>query len=219
MPPGSLMATLVGCTEAGCLPGPIPFPLFRFKEATAAREMPRDLEDDRRRSRFEAVVLPHLDAAYNLARWLTRHDDDAEDVVQTACLRALRFFDGFQGGSARSWLLTIVRNTFYSWVAQHRENELAAPFDEEIHSVESAGSGPEADLLRRADAELLREGFATLPVPFREVMVLREIEGLAYKEIAAIADIPIGTVMSRLARARRHLQAYLIANGGAGGRS
>jgi RNA polymerase sigma-70 factor (ECF subfamily) len=197
----------------------IPFPLFRFKEAAAAREMPRDREEDRRRSHFEAVVLPHLDAAYNLARWLTRHDDDAEDVVQTACLRALRFFDGFQGGNARSWLLTIVRNTFYSWVAQHRERELDAPFDEEIHTVEAVGGGPEAELLRRADAELLRQGFAALPVPFREVMVLREIEGLPYKEIAAIAGIPIGTVMSRLARARGHLQGYLIANGGAGGRS
>lgn len=163
-------------------------------------------------------MLPHLDAAYNLARWLTRHDEEAEDVVQTACLRALRFFDGFQGGNARSWLLTIVRNTFYSWVAQHRERELDAPFDEEIHTVESAGGGPEAELLRRADAELLRQGFAALPVPFREVMVLREIEGLPYKEIAAIAGIPIGTVMSRLARARGHLQSYLIANGAAGGR-
>jgi RNA polymerase sigma-70 factor (ECF subfamily) len=181
--------------------------------------MPRDREEDRRRSRFEAVVLPHLDAAYNLARWLTRNDEEAEDVVQTACLRALRFFDGFHGGNARSWLLTIVRNTFYSWVAQHRERELDAPFDEEIHAVEAAGGGPEAELLRRADAELLRQGFAALPVPFREVMVLREIEGLPYKEIAAIAGIPIGTVMSRLARARGHLQSYLIANGVAGGRS
>ena len=197
----------------------IPFLFFRSTEAAAAREMPRNLEEDRRRGRFEAVVLPHLDAAYNLARWLTRHDHDAEDVVQTACVRALRFFDGFQGGNARSWLLTIVRNTFYSWVAQHREQELAQPFDEEIHTVEQAVGDPEADLLRRADAELLRQGFATLPVPFREVMVLREIEGLPYKEIAAIAEIPIGTVMSRLARARRHLQLYLIANGAAGGRS
>jgi len=197
----------------------ISFPFLHPMAAAAAREMPRNLEEERRRGRFEAVVLPHLDAAYNLARWLTRHDDDAEDVVQTACVRALRFFDGYQGGNARSWLLTIVRNTFYSWVAQHREQELAQPFDEEIHTVEQAGGDPEAELLRRADAELLRQGFATLPVPFREVMVLREIEGLPYKEIAAIAEIPIGTVMSRLARARRHLQAYLIANGAAGVRT
>jgi RNA polymerase sigma factor (sigma-70 family) len=197
---------------------PIPFPLIRFAEAPAAPEMPRTLDEEGRRGRFEAVVVPHLDAAYNLARWLTRHDDDAEDVVQTACLRALRFFDGFQGANPRGWLLTIVRNTFYSWVAQHREHELATPFDEEIHTAEHAGGNPETELLRNADAELLRQGFAALPVPFREVMVLREIEGLSYKEIAAIADIPIGTVMSRLARARGHLQAYLIANGAVGSR-
>ncbi|HYL05144.1 MAG TPA: sigma-70 family RNA polymerase sigma factor [Thermoanaerobaculia bacterium] len=182
--------------------------------------MPRTLDEEVRRGRFEAVVLPHLDAAYNLARWLTRRDDDAEDVVQTACLRALRFFDGFSGGNPRGWLLTIVRNTFYSWVAQRREHELSTPFDEEIHTAEHSGGDPEAELLRQADGELLRQGFAALPVPFREVMVLREIEGLSYKEIAAIAGIPIGTVMSRLARARRHLQDYLIAGGAAaGGRS
>ncbi|MBV8200536.1 MAG: sigma-70 family RNA polymerase sigma factor [Acidobacteria bacterium] len=179
--------------------------------------MPRTLDEEGRRGRFEALVLPHLDAAYNLARWLTRHDDDAEDVVQTACLRALRFFDGFQGANPRGWLLTIVRNTFYSWVAQRREHEAATPFDEELHTVEQAGGGPEAELLRHADAELLRHGFAALPVAFREVMVLREIEGLSYKEIAAIAGIPIGTVMSRLARARRHLQAFLIEQGIGGG--
>ncbi|HEV3457937.1 MAG TPA: sigma-70 family RNA polymerase sigma factor [Thermoanaerobaculia bacterium] len=197
----------------------IPIPLIRFAEATAPPKMPRTLDEEGRRVRFEAVVLPHFDAAYNLARWLTRHDDDAEDVVQTACLRALRFFDGFAGGNPRGWLLTIVRNTFYSWVAQHREHELATPFDEEIHTAEHSGGDPEAELLRQADAELLRQGFAALPVQFREVMVLREIEGLSYKEIAAIAGIPIGTVMSRLARARRHLQDYLIEKGAAGGRS
>jgi RNA polymerase sigma-70 factor (ECF subfamily) len=189
--------------------------------AAAAREMPRTFDDQRdegRRARFEAVVLPHLDAAYNLARWLTRDDGNAEDVVQTACLRALRFFDGFQGGSPRSWLLTIVRNTFYSSLARQREQDLGTPFDEELHSVEQAAGDPEAELLRHADAELLRQGLAALPAPFREVMVLREIEGLPYKEIAAIAGIPIGTVMSRLARARRHLQAWLIDSGARGGR-
>jgi RNA polymerase sigma-70 factor, ECF subfamily len=182
--------------------------------------MPRTVDDDRdarRTARFEAAVLPHLDAAYNLARWLTRDDGDAEDVVQTACLRALRFFDGFAGGNARGWLLAIVRNAFYSWLGQHREQEQAAVFDEEVHSGERTGADPEAELLRHADAELLRQGFAALPLPFREVIVLREIEGLSYKEIAGIAAIPIGTVMSRLARARRHLQDYLVAHG-VGGR-
>jgi RNA polymerase sigma-70 factor, ECF subfamily len=198
----------------------ISVPLVVFREATTAREMPRSLDEDRRRGRFEAAILPHLDAAYNLARWLTRHDDDAEDVVQTACLRALRFFDGFQGGNPRAWLLTIVRNTFYSSLAQRRDQELATPFDEEVHTSEQAGVGdPEAELLRHADAALLRQGFAALPLPFREVMVLREIEGLHYKEIAAVAGIPIGTVMSRLARARRLLQIYLIAHGAGEGRS
>src|SRR5215471_1671398 len=118
--------------------------------ADALYEMPRTLDDERRR-RFEDAVLPHLDAAYNLARWLTRRDDDAEDVVQTACLRALRFFDGFAGGNPRGWLLAIVRNTFYSRVAQQREDELAAPFDEEIHTPGESVGGPEAELLRRAD--------------------------------------------------------------------
>jgi RNA polymerase sigma-70 factor, ECF subfamily len=180
--------------------------------------MPRTLDEDRARRRFEEAVLPHLDAAYNLARWLARDDSDAEEVVQTACLRALRFFGGFAGGNARAWLLTIVRNTFFSFVAQRRGHEQDAPFDEEVHGAEQAGGDPEAELLRRADAQLLRRAIAALPVVFREVIVLREIEGLAYKEIAAVAGIPIGTVMSRLARARQHLQGYLVAHGAAGGR-
>ena len=175
----------------------------------------RLFRQDSRRARFEQAVLPHLDAAYDLARWLTRNDHDADDVVQTATLRALQFFDGFQGANARAWLLTIVRNSFYSWLQQrNRGHEIADPFDEEIHSeVESEAPTPEAELLRQADSRLLRLSFESLPLPYREVMVLRELEGLSYKEIAAIAGIPIGTVMSRLARARRHLQDFLIAHG------
>lgn len=175
----------------------------------------RLFRQDSRRARFEQAVLPHLDAAWDLARWLTRNDQDAGDVVQTASLRALQFFDGFQGGNARAWLLTIVRNSFYSWLQQrNRGHEAADPFDEEIHSAaESGAPDPEAELLRQADSRLLRLAFESLPLPYREVMVLRELEGLSYKEIAAIAGIPIGTVMSRLARARRHLQDFLIAHG------
>ena len=176
----------------------------------------RDLfRQDDRRSRCERALLPHLDAAYNLARWLTRNDQDAEDVLQTAALRALQFFDGFHGVNARAWLLTIVRNSFYSWLQQrNRGHEIADPFDEEIHSAAESGlPAPEADLFRQADRRALRFGFESLPLPYREVMVLRELEGLSYKEIAAIASIPIGTVMSRLARARRHLQDFLIAQG------
>ncbi|HEX3526893.1 MAG TPA: sigma-70 family RNA polymerase sigma factor [Thermoanaerobaculia bacterium] len=176
----------------------------------------RDLffRQDDRRSRCERAILPHLDAAYNLARWLTRNDQDAEEVWQIACLRAVQFFDGFQGTDARAWLLTIVRRSFYTWLQQQkRRQEIAAPFDDEIHAVESGGPDPEAELLRRADARLLHEAFEALPLPFREVIVLREIEGMSYKEIAAIVGIPLGTVMSRLARARRHLQEFLLERG------
>ncbi len=174
----------------------------------------RVLRQDDPRVRFDRAVLPHLDAAYNLARWLTRSDQDAEDVLQTACVRALQFFDSFQGANARAWLLAIVRNSFYDWLGQRRRSaEIADPFDEEIHAAESGATDPEAELLRRADGRLLRLGFEALPLPLREVMVLRELEGLSYKEIAAIAEVPIGTVMSRLSRARRQLQEFLIAHG------
>ena len=174
----------------------------------------RLFRQDDRRSRFDRAVLPHLDAAYDLARWLTRNDQDAEDVLQTASLRALQFFDGFHGVNARAWLLTIVRNSFYTWLAQQKGTpESADPFDEEIHSTESGGANPEVELLRQADSRLLRQGFESLPLPLREAIVLRELEGLSYKEIAAIAAVPIGTVMSRLSRARRQLQDFLIAHG------
>lgn len=174
----------------------------------------RFFRQDDRRSRFERTVLPHLDAAWNLARWLTGNDTDAEDVVQTASLRALQFFDGFHGVNARAWLLTIVRNAFYTWLQQrNRGHEIADPFDETVHAPESGGGDPEAELLRRADGRLLRQGLEALSLPLREVMVLRELEGLSYKEIAAVAGVPIGTVMSRLSRARRQLQDFLIAHG------
>src|ERR1700709_2011259 len=128
----------------------------------------RLFRQDDRRSRFDRAVLPHLDAAYDLARWLTRNDQDAEDVLQTAALRALQFFDGFHGVNARAWLLTIVRNTFYTWLdAQHRGHE-AVPFDEEVHATEGAGGvplgQPDADLLSRVDSRVLREGIKDLPV-------------------------------------------------------
>ncbi len=159
--------------------------------------------------RFEKAVLPHLDAAYNLARWLTRSDHDAEDVAQEAYLRAFRFFDGFRGGDSRSWLLTIVRNTCYTWLKQNRAHELTSVFDEEIHSVDSDSPNPEAMLLQSVDNQLLRQALEELPVEFREVLILHELEGLSYKEIAVIADIPMGTVMSRLARARERLEQSL----------
>jgi RNA polymerase sigma-70 factor (ECF subfamily) len=172
-----------------------------------------EANDHGRLRRFEEAVLPHLDTAYDLARWLTKSDRDAEDVVQTACLRALQFFAGFRGANPRAWLLAIVRNTFYTWLQQNRAQELATPFDEERHTEEAAPRDPEADLLLHADRHVLRQALEALPVAYREAIVLRELEGLSYREIAEIAGIPIGTVMSRLARARRQLQDFAITYG------
>ena len=166
--------------------------------------------------RFEQLALPHLDAAYNLARWLTRNDTDAEDVVQEACLRAFKFFDGFRGGSERAWLLTIVRHTCYSWLQTNRPAEVITGYDLEAAELDAAAfdptgwravdEGPEIALMHQADEDLLNALIADLPPQFREVVILRELEDLSYKEIAQVAAIPIGTVMSRLARARKALQ-------------
>jgi RNA polymerase sigma-70 factor (ECF subfamily) len=154
---------------------------------------------------FEEAVLPHLDAAYNLARWLTRNEDDAQDVVQDAYLRALRFFDGFRGSDARAWLLTIVRNTCYTWLKRKRAREVSSEFSENMYSKESDAPDPETVQLIKAQTQLVSEAIEKLPLEFREVMVLRELEELSYKEIAAVTGVPIGTVMSRLARARKRL--------------
>jgi len=169
------------------------------------------------KTRFERLALPHLDAAYNLARWLTRNDQDAADVVQEAYLRALRYFDSFDGeaGSARVWLLAIVRNTCFSWMRQNRRPELVA-MDEEtaagsdaLYEVDTRRNDPEARLLAAADAAMLDRAIETLPLGFREVIVMRELEDLSYKEIAAITGIAMGTVMSRLARGRQLLRSAL----------
>ncbi len=151
-------------------------------------------------ARYQALVLPHIDAAYNLARWLTRNDHDADDVLQEAMLRAYRHFDGLRG-EARPWLLAIVRNACWTWLRANRPAELPATEDEQ----ESDAPGPEALAAREFDRRALNDAIAALPLPFREALVLRELEDLPYKEIARIAGIPIGTVMSRIARARRLL--------------
>lgn len=168
---------------------------------------------------FERMVLPHLDAAYNLARWLAGNEHDAEDIVQEACLRGFKFFDGYRGGDSRRWLLTIVRNTFYDSLQQSRAKELTAEFDEEIHSQRGETLNPESLLLQDADRQLVRQALEELPLEFREALVLRELEGLAYKEIAEVIGIPLGTVMSRLARARKWLQSYLARFRTTGGQS
>ena len=155
-----------------------------------------------RRGRFEQQVLPHVDAAYNLARWLTRNDHDAQDVLQDAMLRAYRFYDGLRG-EPRPWLLAIVRNACFSWLQANRPADVAQL--DETHHEEQAADGPEILAARSLDRRMLNEAIAALPVQFREVLILRELEDLAYKDIARITGAPIGTVMSRLARARRLL--------------
>jgi RNA polymerase sigma-70 factor (ECF subfamily) len=173
--------------------------------------------DTARRERFEQAVLPHLDAAYSLARWLTRNDQDAQDVTQEAFLRAFRFFDGYQGGNMRSWLLTIVRNTSYTWMHQNRRPDTTELFDEGIHSSESSGGvDPEIQALASADKETLRRALEELPDVFREALVLRELEGMSYKEIADVTSVSLGTVMSRLARARTRLRESLSVAPGRG---
>jgi RNA polymerase sigma-70 factor (ECF subfamily) len=156
--------------------------------------------------RFEELVLPHLDAAYNLARWLARDAHDAEDVVQDACMRALRYVGSLHGADARPWFLTIVRRAFYDWLARNRPAEVVHDDVALDQAVELGVPGPEEALLRRSEAKALADALAELPLPYREVLILRELESLSYKEIARVADIPIGTVMSRLARARALLQ-------------
>jgi RNA polymerase sigma-70 factor (ECF subfamily) len=160
--------------------------------------------DDHHR-RFEVLALPHLDAAYNLARWFTHSDQDAQDVVQEAYLRALRYFDGFHGEEARPWLLQIVRHTCYSWLAKNRQKDMVSLDDcddawREVPGPET--QEPHAIASRNSDRARINAALAALPVGYREILVLREMEDLPYKDIARIADIPIGTVMSRLARAR-----------------
>ena len=164
--------------------------------------------------RFEEAMIPHLGAAYNLARWLTRNDHDAEDLAQEAYLRALKAFDGFRGDDGRAWLLTIVRNTCYTWLRQNRMEDLTEVYDEEIHTVKRDSSNPETLLLESADAQLLRQALEELPVEFREVLVLRELEGMSYREIADLMSVPVGTVMSRLARGRERLQRQLTGSAG-----
>ena len=167
---------------------------------------------------FEQAILPHLDAAYNLARWLTANDQDAQDVVQDASLRALKFFGGFRGGNSRAWFLTIVRNTFYNWLEKNRPHEISTAGDEELLTVEDPAVDPELLLERSANIEAVRGAIEKLSVEFREITVLRELEEYSYKEIADIAGVPIGTVMSRLARARKQLQEILVKTPEAGGR-
>jgi RNA polymerase sigma factor (sigma-70 family) len=156
-----------------------------------------------------AMLVVHLDAAYNLARWLMRNETDAEDLVQEAYVRAFTHFAGFRGGDGRAWLLAIVRNSCYDRLKQKGVREQYAAFDETLHSTDRQTLNPETSLLQAERSELVRESLAELPPEYREVLVLRELEQLSYREIATIAGIPLGTVMSRLSRARQRLQQSL----------
>jgi RNA polymerase sigma factor (sigma-70 family) len=158
---------------------------------------------------FEQEVLPHLDAAYNLARWLTRNEHDAEDIVQEAYLRAFRFFAGFRGGDARAWLLKIVRNTCYTWLYANRPLQEATEFDEDLFPPDAPAPTPEEIVLHNDRGTLLRKALEKLPSNFREVLILRELEGMSYREIANITGMPAGTVMSSLSRARGRLRQVL----------
>ena len=158
---------------------------------------------------FEDTVLPHLDAAFNYARWLTRNDSEAEDVVQDACVRAMRFFSSLRDNNARAWLLTIVRNSWYSRVSRRKEIKESTVGDHDPGERTDDALDPEERLLQQYTVARVRSALEQLPIDFREVIVLRELEGLAYKEIAAIVRTPIGTGMSRLSRARERLMTLL----------
>jgi RNA polymerase sigma-70 factor, ECF subfamily len=182
----------------------------------AESEEMKDAAEDLARARFETAVLPHLSSAYNLARWLTRGDADAQDIVQEAILRAWKFFGGYRGGDGRSWLLAIVRNCCATWRDRNRFADSATPFDEERHTAEEDSRDPEALATIRIDLQRLRSALEGLAPHLREVMILREQEGFSYKEIASIVGAPIGTVMSRLARARSRLLRILAGEGESG---
>jgi RNA polymerase sigma-70 factor, ECF subfamily len=173
-----------------------------------------EFPDEGKKQRFETLALQHLDAAYNLARWLVRNDDDAHDIVQDAFLRALRAFNGFRGDSARPWLLAIVRNTAFTWLRKNRPPNSQVPYEEDIHGGVGAESRPEQETpegcaMRAQDRRAINDALARLPIDLREAVVLRELEDMSYREIAAVQAIPIGTVMSRLSRGRQLLGKYL----------
>jgi RNA polymerase sigma factor (sigma-70 family) len=162
------------------------------------------LEADERRQ-FEQVTLPHLDAAYNLARWLTQDEHAAEDVVQEAYLRAARYFGSFRGGDGRAWLLGVVRRAAFDWLSKNR-GQGPLVFNEEVHDPGDESSNPEQLAFRKSDQVSVRKAVEELPLPLREVIVLRELEGMSYQQIATLTEVPIGTVMSRLSRGRQQLQ-------------
>jgi len=167
------------------------------------------LSDQSKVVRFEEIAVPHLGTAYNLARWLVHNEHDAEDLVQEAFMRAFKSFSGYYGGNVRAWLLTIVRNTCYTWLRQNKALRLTDSIDDKLDEVGLDFADPEVLFQQSLDSQMVRQALQDLPVEFREVVVLREMEGFSYKEIANVVDLPLGTVMSRLARGRKRLHELL----------
>ena len=207
----ALMRAFAGVCVPGANPG-------RDRYRSVGQREALGLDQQSRVRRFEEIFVTHLDAAYDLARWLTRDERNAEDVVQEACLRAFKFLDSFHGENGRSWLLAIVRNTYYTWLDKNQVQTLNVPYDEETLAAngydmadpDGDGSNAVDRLLQQEDTRRqVNRALEELPAEFREVIVLREIEDMSYKEIAAVANIPLGTVMSRLARARKLLLQHL----------
>jgi RNA polymerase sigma factor (sigma-70 family) len=155
---------------------------------------------------FEEIILPHLNSAYNLARWLTRNEYDAQDVVQESYLRAFRFFDGYHGGEPKAWLLAVVRNTCHTWRRREKRDVTKVLFDEAAHTPDPDTPNAEERLVEATKMNTLRHCIETLPVEFREVLVMRELEEMSYQQVADVAGLPVGTVMSRLSRARKRLE-------------
>jgi RNA polymerase sigma factor (sigma-70 family) len=185
----------------------MPLPTREGSQGAAASE----ISEQTKLALFEQIIVPHLAAAYNLAVWLTRNSHDAEDVVQEAYLRAFRFFDGFHGDDGKAWLLAVVRNTCHTWLRREKGSQTMVMFDEQMHCSDLDKMNPEDMLLEKVNAGSLRECLNALPLEYREVMILREMEEMSYRDIAHLINIPIGTVMSRLSRARRRLEACIAA--------
>lgn len=181
------------------------------KFAVLKKHKEQDADQQHELAPFEEMMLPHLDAAHNLAKWLLHNEQDAQDVVQEAYLRAFKSFGGFHGSNGRAWLLTIVRNTSYTLLKKNRAVDSTTPFDEEIHAPGHESVSPATILEHNEDADLVRQVMDELPVEFREILTLRHLEGMSYSEIAGITQLAPGTVMSRLARARARLKQGLAA--------
>jgi RNA polymerase sigma-70 factor (ECF subfamily) len=186
---------------------PRPKSLTNLEERRQCQQVSNsEINQQRKLQLFEECILPHLNAAYNLARWITRNEHDAQDIVQESYLRAFRFFDGYRGGDGKSWLMAVVRNTCSTWRRRESRDSSNEPFDEKAHSSNRQMQNQEEKLVDSSKMSVLRNCIEMLPLEFREVIVMRELEEMSYREISEVASLPVGTVMSRLSRARKRLE-------------